>query len=283
MIACKSDHSPLASRNSLLIQTMTTVRTTHPSIPNRRPVGGKLRWAVLVCLAMATPARGQDGPVHWRHAGAMPPGAIGRQRLMRGGPLSGYCQPVEIRAPAGARIAPAVEGSFAEPQPDRLLVGLQIGPVYRFRVTDIPEHPGVEVFPTVEMVDRLYPPQGQSLKFPVPVDLTQQELQVAAEGQFVTRVIYVEDPQLAIPIAEKTPSPTRWIDVRAGGDPLVTADSLGRPIAILRMGGRVPEPDRIDDAFLYCSPPLMVYDAALRPAPSGVILAPHEVPLEAAP
>ena len=42
---------------------------------------------------------------------------------MRGGPLSGYCQPVEIRAPRGARIAPAACSSFLEGHPDRLLVG----------------------------------------------------------------------------------------------------------------------------------------------------------------
>jgi hypothetical protein len=260
----------------------------HPSTANRRQVGGMLRWAVLVCLAIAAPASGQDGPVHWRHAGAMPPGAIGRQRLLRGGPLSGYSQPVEIRAPQGARIAPAVEQGFGEPQPDRLLVGLAIGPVYRFRVTEIPEHPGVEVFPTVEMVDRLYPPAGKALKFPVPIDLTHEELLMAAQGKFVTRVIYVEDPQLAIPIAEKTPSETRWMDVRAGGDPLVTADGLGRPIAILRMGGRVPEPNQPEAAFLYCSPPMIVYDQAQQPTAAeppldGVMLAPHETPIQPLP
>jgi hypothetical protein len=218
----------------------------------------------------------------------MPPGAIGRQRLLRGGPLSGYSQPVEVRAPSGARIAPAVEQGFGESQADRLLVGLAIGPIYRFRVTEIPEYPGVEVFPTVEMVDRLYPPAGQSLKFPVPVDLTQDELLMAAQGKFVTRVIYVEDPQLAIPIAEQTPGETRWMDVRAGGDPLVTADGLGRPIAILRMGGRVPEPNQPDTAFLYCSPPMVVYDQALQPiagqpALDGVMLAPHETPIQPLP
>src|SRR5688500_5493515 len=169
-------------------------------------VEGKLRWAVLVCLAFTTPAFGQDSSVHWRHAGAMPPGAIGRQRLMRGGPLSGYCQPVEIRAPLGARIALASGAGFAEAYPAPLLVGLAIGPVYRFRVTDIPDHPGVEVFPTIEMVDRLYPPLGQALRFPVPIDITREDLLLAADGKFVTRVIYVEDPQLALPIAEKTPS-----------------------------------------------------------------------------
>jgi hypothetical protein len=239
---------------------MTTVRLQ---------VEGKLRWAVLVCLAFTTPAFGQDSSVHWRHAGAMPPGAIGRQRLLRGGPLSGYCQPVEIRAPRGARIAPAIANGFDVPQPDRLLVGLQIGPVYRFKVTEIPGHPGVEVFPTVEMVDRMYPPPGQALRFPVPVELTQQELELAADGRFVTRVIYVEDPQLALPVAERQDSETRWIEVRPGEDPLVTADGLGRPIAILRMGGRTPEPNQAEPGFVYGAPPAKVYNRPnTLPAPA---------------
>jgi hypothetical protein len=209
----------------------------------------------------------------------MPPGAIGRQRLLRGGPLSGYCQPVEIRAPQGARIAPAASGAFAEAASDKLLAGLQIGPVYRFRITDIPGEPGVEVFPTVEMIDRTYPPAGQALKFPVPVELTRDELLMAAEGKFVTRVIYIEDPLLAIPIAEKTPSSTRWIETAPGTDPLATAQGLGRPIAILRMGGRVPEPTG-DDAFMYCSPPMMVYDQPMQAPDSEVIQAPHIVPAQ---
>ncbi len=179
---------------------------------------------------------------------------------MRGGPLSGYCQPVEIRAPQGARIAPATATGFLESRPTRLVVGLAIGPVYRFRVTEIPGHPGVEVFPTIEMIDRLYPPPGQSLRFPVPVELTQQELEMAADGKFITRVIYVEDPKLALPVAEKATSETRWFDVRPGEDPLVTADNLGRPIAILRLGGRVPDEKELNTTFFYGAPPVTVYD-----------------------
>src|SRR5690606_10604716 len=144
---------------------MTTVRSLHRIACSMR-VEGKLRWAVLICLALTTPAFGQDRPVHWRHAGAMPPGAIGRQRLLRGGPLSGYGQPVELRAPQGARISPSTGNGFAEGRPDRLAVALQIGPVYRFKVTDIPAHPGVEVFPTIELIDRLYPPEGLARRFP---------------------------------------------------------------------------------------------------------------------
>ena len=146
---------------------MTTVRITQPSTSNRRQVGGKLRWAVLVCLAFAAPASGQDGPVHWRHAGAMPPGAIGRQRLMRGGPLSGYCQPVEIRAPQGARIAPAADGGFGDGQPDQLLVGL----AHRTRLSlsrdRHPRAPGRRgVSRRSKWSTALYPPPGQALQVP---------------------------------------------------------------------------------------------------------------------
>ena len=63
------------------------------------------------------------------------------------------------------------------------MVGLTIGPVYRFRVTEIPGQPGLEIFPTVELIDRLYPPPGQALRFPVPIELTQDELLMAAEGR----------------------------------------------------------------------------------------------------
>lgn len=179
--------------------------------------------------------------------------------------MSGYCQPVEMRAPNGARIATAAGTGFIETDQSCLLVGLAVGPVYRFRVTDIPEHPGLEVFPTVEMVDRLYPPPGQARRFPVPVELTLNELLMAADGRFITRIIYVEDPQLALPVAEQPDSETRWFDVRPGEDPLVTADGLGRPIAILRLGGRVPEAQQADAAFAYGAPEPMIYE---RPLPT---------------
>ncbi|NOZ40759.1 MAG: hypothetical protein GXP24_11110 [Planctomycetes bacterium] len=232
-------------------------------------VTGKMLWAVLVGLMCSTAVFAQDRPVHWLHSGAMPPGAIGRQRLMRGGPLSGYCQPVEIRAPKGARIAPAagsanIDGqTWHEGHVDKLLVGLPIGPVYRFKITEIPDHPGLELFPTVELVDRTYPPQGQQLRFPVPIELTLDELLLAAEGRFITRVIYLEDPLLAPAIArdgEEQP----WIEARPGEDPLVMADHLGRPMAILRLGGRVPESNQPNAAFLYGAPPAVVYEQPER-------------------
>ncbi len=237
---------------------MTTVRFGLGSELVRTLVAGKLLWAALAGMLVCTSVWAQSPPTHWLHAGAMPPGAIGRQRLIRGAPLSGYCQPVEIRAPQGARIAAAAGSGFYEGREDKLLVGLTIATVYRFKVTDIPDAPGVELFPTLEVIDRLHPPCGMKLRFPIPVELTREELLSAAEGRFITRVIYLEDPLLALPLDEQDEQ--RWVEARPGDDPLVVADSLGRPMAILRLGGRVPIVDAENPAFNYGAPPVQVYD-----------------------
>jgi hypothetical protein len=243
---------------------------------------GSLLLAVLIVLACGVQAPAAEKSAHWHHAGAMPPGAIGRQRLLRGAPLLGACQPVEIRAPQGARISPAAGTSFLEGGRGRLMVGLTIGPVYRFRVTEIPEHPGLEVFPTVELIDRLYPPPGLALRFPVPMELTQEELVMAAEGRFITRVIYLEDPDLAPAIARGSEEQP-WVEARPGDDPLVTADHLGRPMAILRMGGRTPAGDEADFSYgavepiVFDQPPLPTQQQHVDPSIQ------HAVPSEELP
>src|SRR5215813_11509479 len=94
---------------------MTTVLELARSLRRSR-VEGILRRAVLVGLLSGLTASAQERPVHWLNAGAMPPGAIGSLRLERGGPVSGYFQPVRIRAPQGARIALASEGGYSAAQ-----------------------------------------------------------------------------------------------------------------------------------------------------------------------
>jgi hypothetical protein len=181
----------------------------------------------------------------------MPPGAIGNLRLLRGGPLSGYFQPVRIRAPKGARIALAEEGGFCNEQYETKLVGMQVGPVYRLRVAGFAPDGGGEVFPTVEVIDRLYPPAGLALRYPIPVELTRDELRMAADGMLVTRVIYLENPSAALP-ADEPQDEQPWVEAPHGGDPLTIADEMGRPVAILRIGGRVPNPSTT--AFDACPP-----------------------------
>jgi hypothetical protein len=216
---------------------------------------------VLAGSSFAAPLRAAEPPVHFEHSDGLPPGAIGSAQLLRGGPLPGYFQPVEIRGPQGAMISTAETGAFSDPNPAPLKVGLLIGSVYRLRVTNIPQQEGQEVYPTIEVINRLYPPMGMEFKFSIPIEMTQEELEMALSGRFVTRVVYLEEPEAALPVATKA-SEQSYFEVAEGENPLDVADTLGRPMAILRLGARVPEAEGADSTFLYGSPPLVRWKAA---------------------
>lgn len=227
------------------------------------------RTAVLAsllaaCACLERPAHGQHG-VHYPHGPWSPPGHVGRAALARGGPLLGYFQPVQIILPEGAAISLAAHGTFTEPASAPLKVGLLIGQVYRLRISEIPDYPGEELFPTIELVDRLYPPPGLRWKFPIPVEITQADLKAAFTGRFVTRVVYLEDPEHALPV-QGDPLHPAWWESAPRENPLELADRLGRPMAIVRLGGRVPNPDlESDPAFLAGCPPFTVPVEQLEP------------------
>lgn len=222
-----------------------------------------LAGAILTVFGFCLPAWGQREPVHYFHSGDLPPAAVGQGQLLRGGPLRDYFQPVEILAPAGAAVSVCAGGRFEPAEKAPVLVGLLIGQVYWLKITGIPQSEGFEVFPTVEVINRLYPPPGLERHFPIPIQLTEEELKWALTGTFVTRVIYLEDPQQALP-ARDTPDVQRYYDVRSDEDPLKAADRLGRPMAILRMGSRTPEFDLATGQLAATSPPLI---KLTRPAP----------------
>ncbi|MDZ4819964.1 MAG: hypothetical protein SGJ20_13420 [Planctomycetota bacterium] len=216
---------------------------------------------LLICIGTSLAAvnvYGQSPKVHYQHAGALPPGAVGANQLLRGGPLPGYFQPVEIKAPAGAQVSLAINQQFTQPQANPFKVGLLIAPVYRLRVTNIHLQPGAEVYPTIEIINRLYSPVGEEFRFPIPIELTQADLELALDGKFVTRVIYLENPHTALPIAQDAKESQQYFEVRATDDPLAVADQLGRPMAILRIGGRLPDAAGPDEKFMYGSPMLLV-------------------------
>ena len=209
---------------------------------------GGLVVALVNCLCFVPLGEAQQ--MHYRHTGDMPPGAIGQWQLQRGGPLPGYFQPTEVIVPQGSKVSLAVGLQFDQAETNRRRAGFLIGQVYRLKVTHIPLYDGVEIFPTIELIDRIYPPPGRSLKFPIPIQITRDDLREAVQGRMVTRVIYVEDPAHALP-ATKQPRQLLGFDVRQGEDPLKVADSLGRPVAILRLGARVPGPHGPTLQFLY--------------------------------
>jgi hypothetical protein len=215
--------------------------------------------ALLLAVAwLATPrlAGGQSPPGYGWHSDQILSGAIGSEQPDHGRLLPGNFQLVQIQAPRGVLIWPASEGTL-RPLTAPLTAGLLVGYAYRFGITGIPNNEGFEVFPTIELIDRLDPPSGQEARFPIPVQLTLEELEMALAGKLVTRVIYLEDPETPLPRAED-PSEQRYFEASPGEDPFELASQLGRPMAILRMGSRLPDQSASGDAFLGGQPPLQL-------------------------
>jgi len=180
-----------------------------------------------------------NGNVHRLIPGDAPPGMIGGARLQRWGAVGGHFQGVAFRGPGTTQFSLSIDGVFQPPSKKSLCAGLLIGSVYRFKITSIPGYEGEELFPTVEIIDRTYPPESLAARFPIPINLEMDDLEDALQGRLVTRVIYLEDPGNAVPLAETSDS-SRALDVPGYQDPLAVADELGKPVAIVRLGSLAP-------------------------------------------
>jgi uncharacterized repeat protein (TIGR01451 family) len=146
---------------------------------------------------------------------------------------------VEVLAPAPEPVPQGDGGGIRT-------VGLKRGVGYRLRVTGIPERPGAELFPVIEVVGHLHRPADiEPAKYPIRVVFNQDDLDDAVDhGRLVTKVIYLEDPEQAIPFKlPKDQVPV--LTLNPTEPPLRVASALGRPVAIVRMGGRRPTGEEI--------------------------------------
>ncbi|MGL4595685.1 MAG: hypothetical protein ACRCUY_13255 [Thermoguttaceae bacterium] len=167
-----------------------------------------------------------------------------------------YFQPVQISGPEGTRISVARGTQFIETAAESSTqrpIGLQLGYDYRIRITNIPHHPGQEVFPTVHIIGRTFPPAGLELEFPIPIFLTQEDIELALAGRYVTRVVYLENTSSALPIRGDADNPISG-DVSGAADPVLVAAQYGKPVAIVRLGTRTPSSYGNDFGF-YCGSP----------------------------
>jgi len=224
----------------------------------------RLQSLIAICVAtsvfsFAAVSTAQEGFLQ-RHNGGMVPGVIGREQAATQQRLRGHFQAVELIAPQGARITFWEDGESQVSEKSRLKAGMLIGEVYRFKISGIPQRQGFEVFPTVEVINRLYAPDGKQSQFPIPVQFAQEDLEAALNGGFIIRVVYLEDPQNATPLRE-IPGEQTVYDVGQLQDPLQEADRLGRPMAIIRLGSRVPDIvlQHGEEGFGYGSPPIKIY------------------------
>jgi len=186
----------------------------------------------------------KDSPYYHPLSQTTPPGVAGQWAGALGRADMRYFQPVQIRLPGGGKLTvtqPHTRQKYDLTAPAQ--VGYLVGPLYRFRISEIPEFPGVELFPSIELIDRLHPPAGLKNKYPLPIEITAADIQAAMNDRLVTKIIYLEQPDLAVPKAEQ--GSIHEEAVSQSKNLMTEADLRGRPVVILRIGGRIPSPEEM--------------------------------------
>jgi len=131
----------------------------------------------------------------------------------------------------------------------------QVGHSYRLKITGLPGLPGVELYPTIEVIDRLHPPTGHRDRYPVPIHITRDDINLALDGSLVTHVVYLEQPQFAAPFELDESTRTRTVTGRDHA--LEQADRFGRPLLIFRLGSRLPNLHGEPDTFYGSGGPVL--------------------------
>jgi len=111
------------------------------------------------------------------------------------------------------------------------------GAIYRLKLTNIPGREGSELYPTLEIGPSLPRTEAYLAHNAIPLQFTEEDFDQVLSGNFVTKVIYLPDPdfqELALAGIDTLVS-TR---LDPGVDPIIEADRRGAILAIVRVGNK---------------------------------------------
>jgi uncharacterized repeat protein (TIGR01451 family) len=170
---------------------------------------------------------------------------------------------VRVQGPQGLRITflegPQLQRTFDAP----VTVGLRPGFGYRLKVEGFADQPHVAIYASIEVGDTLrLPRRAKSADHPAPVLLTEEDFRAVLTGTMVKKIVVVENPDKV----QTVPGADQPAEVNVlPGEPLMErAADLGRPLAIVYIGRREPDPTELAQQFpgnvLYpgmaCLPPM---------------------------
>src|SRR5579883_1563835 len=156
------------------------------------------------------------------------------------GPMAPAMPPLFVRfgGPPGTQVVVYPGGQVSRPFEAPATVGLRPGYIHRVQLTNLPGHPGLSLFPTIEVRGTLVPPPGLNpIPYAVPVVVTPADVNRVLAGVFLTKVIYLERPDAALPIASNPDVPLET-EVPPNRDLLAEARLLGRLLLVVRLGQR---------------------------------------------
>jgi len=195
---------------------------------------------------MGMPGMGGPGMGGIQQAGFGPPGAVAAQGIppqaaLGGGRMATTRTEVRFVGPAGMKISwygmrtdgmPGFGASQIE-APGRY--NFAQGAIYRLKLADIPNRPGVELYPTLEVVPSNLRTDAFIAHAAVPVFFTEDDLEQVANGNYVVKVIYLPYPQYA-DLAITGPDEVVSTRLEPGVDPIQEAMKRGSIMLVVRLG-----------------------------------------------
>src|SRR6185503_16023725 len=109
--------------------------------------------------------------------------------------------------------------------------------IYRLKITNLEKSPGVELYPTIEIGPTTPRSEAFLAHNAIPVQFTDEDLDQVMAGNFVTKVIYLPDPEFQeLALAGVDTLVSTRLD--PGVDPIVEADRRGAILAVIRVGNK---------------------------------------------
>jgi hypothetical protein len=107
--------------------------------------------------------------------------------------------------------------------------------IYRLKLGDIPGRPGVDLYPTLEVVPANCRTDAFLAHSAVPVYFTEEDLDAIAAGNYLVKVIYLPFPQYA-DVATTGPDEIVSTRLEPGADPIAEACKRGSILLVIRVG-----------------------------------------------
>ncbi len=168
--------------------------------------------------------------------GGAPPGGPG-------GGIRFSAQRTQIRftRPTGMKVAWFAQGPDGRPTFSNVPLeaparyNFTQGAIYKLKISGVEGRPGLEVYPTMEVVPANPKTEAFLAHSAVPLEFTQDDFKQIAEGNYVTKVIYLPDPQFQ-DVAGSGTDEIVSTRLEPGADPIQEALRRGSILVIIRMG-----------------------------------------------
>ncbi|MBL8793043.1 MAG: hypothetical protein JNM56_04000 [Planctomycetia bacterium] len=172
------------------------------------------------------------------------------------------------------------------------------GGIYRLKLSDLPGRPGVDLYPTLEVVPANLKTDAYIAHSAIPLYITDEDIEQVLGGNFLVKVIYLPNPQYADVAVTGGPDEIVSTRLEPGLDPIAEACKRGSIMLILRVGNidleapntppmnapnpYAPSPDQFGGPCITAAPPAgMPMPPGMQgmPLPPGAGVVPVKAPV----